>query len=86
MSRTVTHLLVVSLLAWGAGCAVEDPVAKLRGTDAGTGSFSSDDEEALLEADGLEWAPGDAPPDCEHSGTEPDSGVACEDAGTPGAP
>ena len=84
--RAVRPWLIVSLVAWSGGCAVEDPVAKLRGFDGGSGSFSSDDEEALLAAEGLWLEPGEVPPDCVPPGAEPDSGVACEDAGTPGVP
>ncbi len=75
------HLLVLALVAVGGGCAVEDPVARLRSIDGGTGSFSSDDE-ALLEEEGL-WL---GPEDCVPTGTEPGPGGACEDAGTPDAP
>ncbi|WP_044890518.1 hypothetical protein [Myxococcus hansupus] len=79
---SVKQLLVVSLAAWGGGCAVEDPVARLRGADAGTGSFSDEDEEAQ----GVWLESGDVPPDCVPPDAEPDSGVVCEDAGTPDVP
>ncbi|NVJ04579.1 hypothetical protein HUW63_04880 [Myxococcus sp. AM001] len=76
------HLLVLALLAWSAGCAVEDPIARLRGADSGTGTFSTDDEALLLGEDSLELVL----PDCVEAEPEGDSGVACEDAGTPDVP
>ncbi|NOJ80255.1 hypothetical protein [Myxococcus xanthus] len=77
------NLLVLALLAWSGGCAVEDPVARLRVADGGTGTFSTDDDEALLLGEeGLELAL----PDCAE--VEPDAGsrMACEDAGTQDVP
>ena len=75
------HLLVLALLAWSGGCAVEDPIARLRGADGGTDTFSTDDDASLLFGEeGLELAL----PDCAE--VDADSGVACDDAGTPGVP
>ncbi|WP_426755100.1 hypothetical protein [Myxococcus sp. Y35] len=84
-SLGVTHLFVLALLSVSGGCAVEDPVARLRNTDGGTGSFSSEDE-ALRGEEGLWLGPEDVPPDCVYDGMAPDSGTGCEDAGTPDAP
>ncbi|WNZ61367.1 hypothetical protein QEG98_36730 [Myxococcus sp. MxC21-1] len=80
---TFRHLLVLALLAWSGGCAVEDPIARLRVADGGTGTFSTDDDEALLlgEED-LELAL----PDCAEVEPDAGSGAACEDAGTPDVP
>ena len=81
---TFRHLLILALLAWSGGCAVEDPIARLRVVDSGTGtSFSTDDDEALLLGEDS-WEL--APPDCAEAEQEVDSGVACEDAGTPDVP
>ncbi|MFP2956887.1 hypothetical protein ACLEPN_03400 [Myxococcus sp. 1LA] len=69
------HLFALALLAWGGGCAVEDPVARLRLADSGTGPLSTDDELALEAYEAFL--------DCELAARDPDSGVSCEDAGTP---
>lgn len=76
--RTFRHLLVLALLAWSGGCAVEDPIARLRVADGGTGTFSTDDDASLLFGEeGLERVL----PDCVE--VDADSGVACEDVGGP---
>ncbi|AEI64628.1 hypothetical protein [Corallococcus macrosporus] len=71
------HLFVLALLAWGGGCAVEDPVARLRISDSGTGSFATDEAMALEAYEAFL--------DCERAAQDADSGVGCEDAGTPDA-
>lgn len=70
-------LLLAGLLLCAAGCAVEDRVARVISSDAGSGPLSVGDEDP-----DLEWAPPEegALADCSQPG--PDAGVPCADAGT----
>ncbi|NMO21231.1 hypothetical protein HPC49_44085 [Pyxidicoccus fallax] len=58
--------LLVGLLAWAGGCAVEDPVASFNNVDGGSGPQSTGDGGPSEEG---------APPDC--APEVPDAGTPC---------